>query len=158
MDEDGKEKPFIMGCYGVGVSRTVAAIVEQHSDDAGIAWPMSVAPAHVCVIPLAPNGDVLPVAEKIAAQLADLGFEVVIDDRKERPGVKFADADLIGWPVQVIIGQRGLDNGTIEVKLRRTGDKRDVPMATFVEMMSFARRQAKASKAGYGTFDILFDR
>ncbi len=158
MDEDGKEKPFIMGCYGVGVSRTVAAIVEQHSDDAGIAWPMSVAPAHVCVIPLALNGDVLPVAEKIAAQLADLGFEVVIDDRKERPGVKFADADLIGWPVQVIIGQRGLDNGTIEVKLRRTGDKRDVPMATFVEMMSFARRQAKASKAGYGTFDILFDR
>lgn len=158
MDEDGKEKPFIMGCYGVGVSRTVAAIVEQHSDEAGIAWPMSVAPAHVCVIPLALNGDVFPVAEKIAVQLADLGLEVVIDDRKERPGVKFADADLIGWPLQVIIGQRGLANGTIEVKLRRTGDKRDVPIATFVELMSFARRQAKANKAGYGTFDVLFDR
>ncbi|MCI8366349.1 MAG: proline--tRNA ligase [Eggerthellaceae bacterium] len=156
MDEDGKEKPFIMGCYGVGVSRTVAAIVEQHSDEAGIAWPMSVAPAHVCVIPLALTDDVLPVAEAIAAQLAELDLEVVIDDRKERPGVKFADADLIGWPLQVIIGKRGLDNGTFEVKLRRTGAKRDVPRATFMEMMAFARRQAKASKAGFGTFDSLF--
>ncbi len=156
MDEDGEEKPFIMGCYGVGVSRTVAAIVEQHSDEAGIAWPMSVAPAHVCVIPLALTDDVLPVAEAIAAQLAELDLEVVIDDRKERPGVKFADADLIGWPLQVIIGKRGLDNGTFEVKLRRTGAKRDVPRATFMEMMAFARRQAKASKAGFGTFDSLF--
>ena len=95
-------------------------------------------------------------AEAIAAQLAELDLEVVIDDRKERPGVKFADADLIGWPLQVIIGKRGLDNGTFEVKLRRTGAKRDVPRATFMEMMAFARRQAKASKAGFGTFDSLF--
>lgn len=156
MDEDGKEKPFIMGCYGVGVSRTVAAIVEQHSDEGGIAWPMSVAPAHVCVIPLSLDDGVLPVAEKIATQLSDFDLEVVIDDRKERPGVKFADADLIGWPLQVIIGKRGLENGTIEVKLRRTGEKKDVPLATLVEMMSFARRHAKTTKAGYGAFDALF--
>lgn len=156
MDEDGKEKPFIMGCYGVGVSRTVAAIVEQHSDEGGIAWPMSVAPAHVCVIPLSQDDTVMSTAEKIASQLADLDLEVVIDDRKERPGVKFADADLIGWPLQVVVGKRGLENGTIEVKLRRTGEKRDVPLSTLVELMSFARRQAKANKSGVGTFDVLF--
>lgn len=145
-----------MGCYGVGVSRTVAAIVEQHSDEGGIAWPMSVAPAHVCVIPLSLDDAVLPTAEKIVSQLAALDLEVVIDDRKERPGVKFADADLIGWPLQVIVGKRGLENGTIEVKLRRTGEKRDVPLSTLVELMSFARRQAKANKSGVGTFDVLF--
>ncbi|WP_282209475.1 proline--tRNA ligase [Parvibacter caecicola] len=156
MDEDGKEKPFIMGCYGVGVSRTVAAIVEQHSDEGGIAWPMSVAPAHVCVIPLSQDDTVMSTAEKIASQLADLDLEVVIDDRKERPGVKFADADLIGWPLQVVVGKRGLENGTIEVKLRRTGEKRDVPLSTLVELMVFARRQAKANKSGVGTFDVLF--
>lgn len=156
MDEDGKEKPFIMGCYGVGVSRTVAAIVEQHSDEGGIAWPMSVAPAHVCVIPLSQDDTVMSTTEKIASQLADLDLEVVIDDRKERPGVKFADADLIGWPLQVVVGKRGLENGTIEVKLRRTGEKRDVPLSTLVELMVFARRQAKANKSGVGTFDVLF--
>ena len=156
-DEDGVERPFVMGCYGVGVSRTLAAVVEQHNDEHGIMWPLSVAPAHVCVIPLAVGDDeVQPAAERVARELAGLGLEVVIDDRDERAGVKFADADLIGWPLQVVIGKRGLAEGNVEVKLRRTGERKSVPLATFAEMMTFARRNAKKSKAGVGTFDMLF--
>ena len=95
MDEDGKEKPLIMGCYGVGVSRTLAAIVEQHNDEHGIIWPVSVAPYEVAVVPLDVNDDVVwPVAQKVAEQLVEKGVEVIVDDRKERPGVKFADNDL----------------------------------------------------------------
>ena len=156
-DEDGVERPFVMGCYGVGVSRTLAAVVEQHNDEHGIMWPLSVAPAHVCVIPLTVGDDeVQPAAERVARELAGLGLEVVIDDRDERAGVKFADADLIGWPLQVVLGKRGLAEGNVEVKLRRTGEKKSVPLATFAEMMTFARRNAKKSKAGVGTFDMLF--
>ena len=129
MDENGKEKPFIMGCYGVGVSRTLAAAVEQCHDDAGIVWPLAIAPAQVCVVPLAVKDEVVqPAAEDIAAKLARQGWEVVIDDRKERPGVKFADADLIGWPLQITVGKRGLDAGNVEVKVRKTGEKFDLPL------------------------------
>ncbi len=124
MGEDGSEKPFIMGCYGVGVTRTVAAAVEQCHDDAGIIWPVGIAPAHVCVIPLSAKPDeVTEAAAKIADELAAAGWEVVLDDRNERAGVKFADADLIGWPVQVVVGKRGLQNGEVEVKPRATGEK-----------------------------------
>ena len=157
MAEDGTEKPFIMGCYGVGVSRTVAAIVEQYNDEYGIKWPVSVAPAHVCVIPLTVGDDlVAPAAEKMAKELAELGFEVVIDDRNERAGVKFADADLIGWPLQIVMGKRGLKEGTVEIKLRRTGEKRDVALATLAELMAFAKRNIKKNASGKGTFDALF--
>ena len=129
MDENGKEKPFIMGCYGVGVSRTLAAAVEQCHDDAGIVWPLAIAPAQVCVVPLAVKDEVVqPAAEDIAAKLARQGWEVVVDDRKERPGVKFADADLIGWPLQITVGKRGLDAGNVEVKVRKTGEKFDLPL------------------------------
>jgi len=129
MDEDGSEKPFIMGCYGVGVSRSLAAVVEQYHDDMGIIWPVTVAPAHVCVVPLTVNDDVVqPAAEALAEQLAAAGLEVAIDDRKERAGVKFADADLIGWPLQIVVGKRGLTEGKVEMKLRRTGEKRDVAL------------------------------
>ena len=129
MDEDGKEKPFIMGCYGVGVTRSFAAIVEQMHDENGIMWPVSVAPAHVCIVPLASGDDLVqPAAEKLAEELAALGLEVAIDDRGERAGVKFADADLIGWPLQVVVGKRGLANGNVELKLRRTGEKRDLAL------------------------------
>lgn len=129
MDVNGKEKPFVMGCYGVGVSRTVAAAVEQCHDEAGIVWPLAIAPAHICVIPLSVKDDaVQPVAEDIATKLARQGWEVAVDDRKERPGVKFADADLIGWPVQITVGKRGLDAGNVEVKVRKTGEKFDMPL------------------------------
>lgn len=157
MDEDGVEKPFIMGCYGVGVSRTVAAVVEQYNDEYGIKWPMSIAPAHVCVIPLTVGDElVAPAAEKIAADLTELGFEVVIDDRNERAGVKFADADLIGWPLQIVVGKRGLAEGTVELKRRQTGEKKSVALAALAELMTFARRSMKNNGAGSHTFDGLF--
>lgn len=140
MDENGKEKPFIMGSYGVGVSRTLAAAVEQCHDEAGIVWPLAVAPAHICVIPLTVNDEVVqPAAEDIAAKLTRQGWEVVIDDRKERPGVKFADADLIGWPVQVTVGKRGLDAGSVEVKVRKTGAKFDVSLNAFEQRFAALR-------------------
>ena len=129
MAEDGTEKPFVMGCYGVGVSRCMAAIVEQCNDEHGMFWPANVAPAHVCIIPLTVGDEeVYPVAEKLAEELSALGLEVVIDDRKERAGVKFADADLIGWPLQVVVGKRGLAEGTIELKRRKTGEKVSVSL------------------------------
>ena len=122
--EDGTDQPFLMGCYGVGVSRSLAAIVEQHNDEHGIIWPLSVAPAHVCVIPLTVGDDmVYPVAEKIAESLSAEGLEVALDDRNERPGVKFADADLIGWPVQIVVGKRGVSEGKVEIKRRETGER-----------------------------------
>jgi prolyl-tRNA synthetase len=145
-DENGKEQPFIMGCYGVGISRCMGAIVEQYNDEYGIKWPLSVAPAHVCVLPLQVGDDrVQPAAERIAAELSELGVEVVIDDRKERPGVKFAEADLMGWPVQIIVGKRGLEAGEIEVKNRHTGEKHQVPLDTYAETLAFARRAMNAA-------------
>lgn len=160
MDEEGNEVPFFMGCYGVGISRTMAAIVEQHYDEHGIMWPPSVAPAQVCVVPLTVGDDeVQPMAEKIARDLAEIGFEVVIDDRDERAGVKFNDADLIGWPIQIVVGKRGLKDGKVEVKLRRTGEKKDVSLETLAELMGFARRAMRNNTmhgAGYGSFDAIF--
>ena len=126
-DENGEEKPFIMGCYGVGVSRTLAAVVEQHNDEHGIIWPVSIAPYEVSIIPLDPKmDDCAASCSSIADALCEAGIEVVIDDRDERPGVKFADNDLMGFPYQVIIGKRGLKNGTVELKDRATGEREDV--------------------------------
>lgn len=123
-DEDGTERPFIMGCYGVGVSRSLAAIVEQHNDAHGIIWPVSVAPAEVAVIPLTVEDDLVgPAATSVATQLAAAGIEVVIDDRNERAGVKFNDADLLGWPYQIVVGKRGLERGEVEFKDRSTNEK-----------------------------------
>ncbi|MDO4798225.1 MAG: proline--tRNA ligase [Coriobacteriales bacterium] len=128
MDEDGKEKPFQMGCYGIGVSRTLQAVVEQHFDEHGICWPVCVAPYEVEVIPLDNKGEVAEVAARIATEAVEAGLEVVLDDRKERAGVKFADADLMGYPYQVVLGRRGVKSGTAEVKNRATGERVDVPL------------------------------
>lgn len=147
--EDGTDQPFIMGCYGVGVSRSLAAVVEQHNDEHGIIWPFSIAPAHICVIPLTVGDDtVYPVAENIASVLAEQGFEVAIDDRDERPGVKFADADLIGWPVQVVVGKRGVAEGNIEIKRRDTGEKKTVAISTAAESVAFLKRISKKNRPG----------
>lgn len=157
MAEDGSERPFIMGCYGVGVSRTMAAIVEQYNDENGIMWPFAVAPAHVCVIPLTVGDDtVQPAAEKLASDLARFGLEVVIDDRKERAGVKFADADLIGWPLQVVVGKRGLAEGKVEIKMRKTGERRDIDLIAFTDAIAFAQRNAKKLGAEGDLFGGLF--
>ncbi|MDR1358349.1 MAG: proline--tRNA ligase, partial [Coriobacteriales bacterium] len=130
MDVDGTEKPFIMGCYGWGVTRSLAAVVEQYNDEKGILWPVSVAPAEVAVIPLTVGDTVVePEAENLAGRLTRQGIEVVIDDRDVRAGIKFNDADLIGWPYQLVVGKRGLEAGTVELKTRATGEKVELPLA-----------------------------
>lgn len=134
-DENGKERPFLMGCYGVGVSRTLAAVVEQHNDEQGIIWPVSIAPYEVSVIALDKKGEAFERAEELANELAACGLDVVFDDRGERPGVKFADNDLMGFPFQVIVGKRGLANGTVEVKRRATGERTDVSVDAVVEQI-----------------------
>lgn len=132
-DESGQEHPFIMGCYGVGVTRSLAAVIEQHNDENGIAWPMSVAPLEVAVIPLGGGDeDVTQTAERIWEGLAAARIETVLDDRDERPGVKFADADLIGWPLQVVVGKRGLADGVVEIKDRATGERTTVALSEAV--------------------------
>lgn len=137
MDEDGRERPFLMGCYGIGVSRTLAAVVEQHNDEHGICWPVCVAPYEVEVVPLDVHDEVVwPIAESIAQQLVDLGIEVVVDDRKERPGVKFADADLMGFPYQIVCGKKAIKNGNIEVKVRATGERNEVPISEVASMLA----------------------
>jgi len=120
LDESGKQYPLIMGCYGIGVTRTVQAIIEQSNDRDGIIWPASVAPFHVCLCPLSvtPGGPVMSLAEKLYADLSAQGVEVLLDDRDERPGVKFKDADLVGFPLRLTIGERGLAKGEVEVKVR----------------------------------------
>lgn len=126
-DEDGSERPFQMGCYGIGVSRTLQAVVEQHHDDMGIVWPVCVAPYEVEVVPLDVSDDLVwPAAERVANELVSAGIEVIVDDRKERAGVKFADADLMGFPYQVVCGKRGVKSGKVEVKERATGERVEV--------------------------------
>ena len=145
MDEDGKEKPLIMGCYGVGVSRTLAAVVEQHNDENGIVWPVSVAPYEVAIVPLDVNDDLVwPAAQKVADELAAAGIEVVIDDRKERPGVKFADNDLMGFPYQLVFGKRAVKNGNCELKDRGTGERVDVSLDEVAEKVAGLVRAARA--------------
>ena len=150
MDEDGKEKPLIMGCYGVGVSRSLAAVVEQHNDEHGIVWPVSVAPYEVAVIPLDPKKEeCATVCEQIVDGLCAEGIEVVVDDRDERPGFKFADNDLMGFPFQVVLGKRGLKNGTVELKDRATGEREDVAIdevvAKVAALVKAARRESTIS-------------
>ena len=121
-DENGKTHPYIMGCYGIGVTRTAAAAVEAHYDDFGIKWPISIAPYHVIVIPVSTNDETqMSVATKIYDDLLKAGVEVVIDDRDERPGVKFKDADLIGFPYRITVGKTIAD-GLVEFKCRETGE------------------------------------
>lgn len=137
-----------MGCCGVGVSRTLAAIVEQHNDEDGIIWPMSVAPgACLQFIPLTVGDkEVFPVAERIAKELAEQGLEVVLDDRDERAGVKFADADLIGWPFRLSWAKRWREGSVVEVKRRGESEKTKVPFATLTEALAFVKRAARNNK------------
>ena len=120
LDEAGKQHPAIMGCYGIGVTRTLQAVIEQCNDKDGIIWPLSVAPYVVCITPLviASGSAVMTLAEKIYAELCARGVEVILDDRDERPGVKFKDSELIGFPIRVGIGEKSLAKGEVEVKVR----------------------------------------
>jgi prolyl-tRNA synthetase len=126
-----------MGCYGIGVSRTLQAIVEQHHDEHGIIWPVSVAPYEVEIVPLDVHDDLCwPVAEQVAAELLSAGVEVVVDDRKERPGVKFNDADLMGFPYQVVCGKKAIKNGNVELKDRATGERSEVAIADVAALLA----------------------
>jgi len=122
LDEAGESHPLVMGCYGIGVSRLVATTVEQHNDKDGILWPMSIAPYHVHIAQLGTDADVVAAVEKLEAELEARGLDVLVDDRDERPGVKFKDADLIGIPLRVTVGARALEAGGVELKPRRERD------------------------------------
>ncbi len=146
MDENGKEKPFVMGCYGIGVTRSVAAVVEQQNDDLGMYWPVSLAPAEVIILPLQMGDDLVePLAQKIAQELESAGIEVAFDNRGERAGVKFADADLIGWPYQIIIGKRGVKENKVEFKDRASGEKLELSVDEIVEHASSCVLNARKS-------------
>jgi prolyl-tRNA synthetase len=123
-----------MGSYGIGITRIMAAAVEQRHDDAGMIWPRILAPFEVAVLMANADDDAVTAeAERIYRELADRGVEAVLDDREERAGVKFADADLVGYPVQVVVGSRGLRAGTVDLKLRATGEREQAPLAEATE-------------------------
>lgn len=128
LDDTGTERLMEMGCYGIGVSRIMAAAVEQHHDGDGIIWPIGLAPYPAVVLALGNDAEVLAAAASLCDDLASHGVEVLFDDRKERPGVKFKEADLMGLPYQVVIGRRGLANGVVELKNRATGERSEVPL------------------------------
>ncbi|KAB0666816.1 proline--tRNA ligase [Oryzomonas japonica] len=123
LDADGKEQVIFMGCYGIGIGRTVAAAIEQNHDENGIIFPLPLAPFHCSVVALnAKDGDVMAAAGEIYSKLVQLGVETLFDDRDERPGVKFKDNDLIGIPLRIVVGSKGLAEGKVEVKIRKTGE------------------------------------
>ncbi|MBO8162494.1 MAG: proline--tRNA ligase [Brevibacillus sp.] len=126
LDENGRSQEMVMGCYGIGISRIVAAVIEQHHDENGIIWPVSIAPFHVHVIPInAKVDEQREISEQIARELTADGWEVLYDDRSERAGVKFKDADLIGLPLRVTVSDKARD-GVVEVRVRRTGETHEV--------------------------------
>jgi len=140
LDEQGKAQVPTMGCYGIGVDRTLASIIEERHDDDGIVWPMSVAPFHVSIVPIKYEGAMKEAADKLAAELEALGIEVLLDDRNERPGVKFKDSDLIGVPLRVVVGDKNLPK--VEVKARSEKDARLVDAsAAAAELAAIVRKE-----------------
>jgi prolyl-tRNA synthetase len=138
LDENGKSHIPTMGSYGIGLDRTLASVIEEHHDDAGIIWPMTVAPCQVIIIPIKYEGTMKAAADTLAADLEQAGIEVLVDDRNERPGVKFNDADLLGIPLRVVIGDKNLalDQPKVEVKARREKENRLVPLAAAAEELA----------------------
>ncbi|HEY8498951.1 MAG TPA: His/Gly/Thr/Pro-type tRNA ligase C-terminal domain-containing protein, partial [Limnochordales bacterium] len=129
LDEDGREKPVVMGCYGIGITRTMAAIIEQHHDERGIIWPVTVAPYHADVVVVNSRDRAQAEAgERVYQALLEQGVEAVLDDRDERPGVKFNDADLIGFPYRVTVGSRLGASGEVEIRRRSSGTDVPVPV------------------------------
>ncbi len=135
LDENGRNQPMIMGCYGIGVSRVLAAIVEQYHDENGIVWPQAVTPFDVHVIPVNMKNEAqATLAEEIYGELKNARFSVLMDDRQERPGVKFTDSDLIGLPVRVTVGKRAYEK-VVEVKWRKTGDKEELTVDQLLQKL-----------------------
>jgi prolyl-tRNA synthetase len=145
LDEGGHEQPMVMGCYGIGITRIAASAIEQNHDKDGIVWPMSIAPYEVEVVPLQMNDpDVIAAGEDLYGKLQAAGVDVLLDDRAERPGAKFKDADLIGIPLRVAIGKRSLDNGKVEVKWRKGGEAELVPVDGAAEHIAGLVRAERA--------------
>ncbi len=130
LDEAGEQRPLVMGSYGIGPARTLAAVIEQHNDDKGICWPAAVAPWHVHIVAMNAAGEeVVAIAEQVSAAVEAAGHTVLLDDREKRPGEKFADADLLGCPVRITVGKKTLEDGAVDVKLRATGEEGRVAVA-----------------------------
>ena len=144
LDESGREQPFVMGCYGIGISRILAAAIEQHHDDAGICWPVALAPAEVIVLDLEKDGGER--ARALYQGLLAAGVDAVLDDRDVRPGVKFADADLVGWPLQVVVGRRAAE-GMVEAKVRAGGVRVEVALDGLVARIQAAIASARSGAA-----------
>jgi prolyl-tRNA synthetase len=136
-DEEGEQHSMVMGCYGIGVSRIIAAVVEEFHDENGIAWPAALAPFDVHLIAM-PGDESLAAAAQLAGELTAAGLDVLYDDREVRPGVKFADADLVGMPVQLIVGAKGIEKGIVERKNRATGERDEIPRADAVATIAGA--------------------
>jgi prolyl-tRNA synthetase len=138
LDENGKAVTMTMGCYGIGVSRVVGAAIEQHNDDKGIAWPTAIAPFQLALIPMnmKKSQRVREATEQLYDELTAAGIEVLFDDRDARPGVMFADMELIGIPYRLVVGERGLDAGELEFRLRAEPDNRMIPMAGAVDYIA----------------------
>ena len=140
LDENGKTKEMMMGCYGIGVTRTMASTIEQNYDENGIIWPMAIAPYHVALIPAnIKDAEQMAVADKLYQKMMEEGIEVVMDDRDERAGFKFKDADLIGFPIKLVVG-KGVTNGKVEVSLRKTGIKEEINVE---EVMDYIKKTIK---------------
>ena len=134
-----------MGCYGIGVSRVVAACIEQNNDGDGIAFPPPLAPFDLELLNLDPkNADTAAKADELYDLLTGMGLDVLLDDREERPGGKFKDADLVGLPMQVVVGGKGLARGIVEVKNRKTGEKGELPVEGFAEAFAAWRKSVLA--------------
>lgn len=137
LDVDGKEKPMIMGCYGIGVTRIAAAAIEQNHDQDGIRWPVPIAPYEVALLSLQANDpQVVAVSDALYAELTKLGIEVLFDDRDERPGVKFKDADLIGLPYRIAVGKKGVAEGVVELKSRRSPEVEKVKIEALAQKLA----------------------
>ena len=137
LDEQGKELPMIMGCYGIGVSRIVAAAIEQNHDDRGMIWPPAIAPWQVALLPMNMNKStrVREATEALYVELLDAGFEVLLDDRPVRPGVMFSDMELLGIPCRVVVGEKNLDQGMVEYRGRRDADSQQVARGEIVSLL-----------------------
>jgi prolyl-tRNA synthetase len=137
LDENGKTQPFIMGCYGIGVTRLLGAAIEQNHDDRGMIWPAAMAPFQVVICPIGYDraADVRAAADRLHDELDALGVDVVLDDRGERPGAMFADWELIGVPLRVVLSDRGLKSGTVEVQGRRDDAATAVPLSDVLPLM-----------------------
>ena len=137
LNERGKEVPMIMGCYGIGVSRIVAAAIEQNHDDKGMIWPASIAPYQLALLPMnmKKSQRVREATEALYEELTSAGFEVLLDDRPVRPGVMFSDMELIGIPHRIVVGEKNLDREMLEYKARRDTDSEDVPRTEIIAFL-----------------------